>query len=1125
MVEFVCGGTFSTREQVMLGKIRAAAENGEDVLCIIPDQFSFEFDKKVYGFVGAKLFNSIKTAGFNRLSELLAKEYGGAGQSTDDHVRTVLMYKAVRSLAKSKTVRFYKRDLDKPVFISECKALIAELRESGVGPDMMSAAAERLGGALGGKLSDLSYIYSAYLNELEQREMTDSVSALSKACVQAREHGYFLGKTVFVDAFSGFTFDEYKLLEACISQCRSITVSLVIDEDCVRRYHAHPFYDTVRTRQRLSELADSHGKKTSTVVCDDAGSVSPELLFLSKNLYNYNKFVFNGEAGCVRTVSASDVFEEADFICSEIKRLMRESSHEYRDFAVVVRDMSQFASAMESAFERYEIPYFTDRGVSVETTSVVRYLIAVFKCLLTKEYSTDNIMKLIKSPLYPMEELEVNDLEQYCYIWDVDKSLWNSDFSAAGGLTEKQLARINMLRRSVIEPFDKFKAAIGAEPTAALISKALYDLFRDIKFTSQTYSVFHRANETDSENALEAARGFRQLWSSSLSAIKTIYDHVGDEPMSLRRYSDLFRVMLSGISVSKPPQKLDCVLLCQAGHSRTGFARTVFAAEVNDGVFPANVSSGDLITEHEKQLLEQTEGIYLGRSARAQFQMEKLTCYNALTLPTQNLYALYSQADLLGNSKRPSMLIAELEGMFGKGIHINASLLPVESFVANYRSAYYKYLETIASRDDVTETLRALLTLSEEYRERLAAHKDIHEDGHYSLPEKAADELFFNNGKLYISPTQLETYFKCPFSYFCKYGLSLRAPSKKTVGAANKGLLIHSMLEHLISDKSEKMGFGEAMLAMSDEELLQRVKEEVHAYIDEELGGDFAKPANFDHIVCQLEETSYEIALFVRDELGGSKFRPKLVEYKLNDAEKQFEIDAGNGKKLILGGTIDRADVYEDNGEMYVRVIDYKTGRKTSFKYSKLYHGLNLQMFVYLTGLLCSDGIFDKSNEHIRQAGVMYYIFGKPLKKKVVQSPDEEEDIELTKTKLLESFKPEGRTVDSENVLRAYNESSSYAYVPYKISKKTGIDEGGVTNAGFTALRTFAQNKIAQFGRDLSGGRISARPLDNTCTYCDYAGICGLINRDSAINTDDKVYDSLLREELSRIAKEGEHNE
>lgn len=1125
MIEFVCGGTYSTRELVMLEKIRAAAGNGEDVLCIIPDQFSFEFDKKVYDYVGARLFNSIRTAGFNRLSELLAKEYGGAGQSSDDHVRTVLMYKAVRALAKAKSVRFYKRELDKPAFIRECKALIAELRESGVTPEMMSAAAEKLRGALGGKLSDLSFIYSAYLNELEQREMTDSVSALSKACVQAREHGYFLGKTVFVDSFSGFTFDEYKLLESCIAQSRSVTVSLVIDEDCVRRYHAHPFYDTVRTRERLCELAEAHGKESRFVLCDDAQGVSPELLYLSKNLYNYSKAPYVGEAGAVHTVTASDVFEEADYICSEIKRLVREKSHRYSDIAVAVRDMSQFSSAMESAFERYEIPYFTDKGTNAETSSVVRYMIAVFRCLLTKEYSTDNIMKLIKSPLYPMEELEVNDLEQYCYIWDIDKSLWNSDFAAAGGLTPKQLARLNVLRRSVIEPFDKFKAAIGEEPTAALISKALYDLFRDIKFTSQTYSVFHRAGETDSENALEAARGFRQLWSSSLSAVKTIYDYVGDEPMSLRRYSDLFRIMLSGIKVSKPPQKLDCVLLCQAGHSRTGFARTVFAAEVNDGVFPANVSSGELITEHEKQLLEKEEGIYLGQSARAQFQSEKLTCYNALTLPIEKLYILYTRTDLLGNSKRPSVLVSEAEAMFGSGININASLLPAESYVANYRSAYYKYLESIASRDTVTETLRALLSMSDEYRGRLDANRDIHEDGHYSLPQKAAEKLFFNRGKLYISPTQLETYFKCPFSYFCKYGLSLRAPSKKTVSAANKGLLIHSMLEHIVSDRSEELGFAGALLAMSDEELLQRVKEEVKAYIDKELGGDYAKPADFDYIVHQLEDASYEIALFVRDELGGSKFRPKLVEYKLDDAEKQFEIDCGSGKKLILGGTIDRADVYEQDGEMYVRVIDYKTGSKTSFRYSKLYHGLNLQMFVYLTGLLESDGIFDKPKEHIHQAGVMYYIFGKPLKKKIAQSTNAYIDIDKTKEKLLESFKPEGRTVDSENVLRAYNESSSYAYVPYKISNKTGIDEGAVTNEGFTALRIFAKNKIVQFGCDLSGGRISARPLDNTCTNCDYAGICGLINRDSAINTDDKVYDALFREELSRIAKEGEHNE
>lgn len=53
------------------------------------------------------------------------------------------------------------------------------------------------------------------------------------------------------------------------------------------------------------------------------------------------------------------------------------------------------------------------------------------------------------------------------------------------------------------------------------------------------------------------------------------------------------------------------------------------------------------------------------------------------------------------------------------------------------------------------------------------------------------------------------------------------------------------------------------------------------------------------------------------------------------------------------GGRIDRVDIMEEpeNNRVYVKVIDYKTGN-TSFDLLALYHGLRLQLMVYLDGAL-----------------------------------------------------------------------------------------------------------------------------------------------------------------------------
>ena len=77
MVTVISGGSHSGRDKVFIDKIKSAVKNGEQVMVIIPDQFSFEYDKKLYEHLGAADFNVIQTAGFNRIAEFTEKLYGG----------------------------------------------------------------------------------------------------------------------------------------------------------------------------------------------------------------------------------------------------------------------------------------------------------------------------------------------------------------------------------------------------------------------------------------------------------------------------------------------------------------------------------------------------------------------------------------------------------------------------------------------------------------------------------------------------------------------------------------------------------------------------------------------------------------------------------------------------------------------------------------------------------------------------------------------------------------------------------------------------------------------------------------------------------------------------------------
>ena len=81
----------------------------------------------------------------------------------------------------------------------------------------------------------------------------------------------------------------------------------------------------------------------------------------------------------------------------------------------------------------------------------------------------------------------------------------------------------------------------------------------------------------------------------------------------------------------------------------------------------------------------------------------------------------------------------------------------------------------------------------------------------------------------------------------------------------------------------------------------------------------------------------------ITEQIRCGRFAPRGFEISFSAAE---HLDAvtftlGTGTKMKLTGRIDRTDVYEDDGHVYVKVMDYKTGRKT-FDVGEVYHGLSI---------------------------------------------------------------------------------------------------------------------------------------------------------------------------------------
>lgn len=70
-----------------------------------------------------------------------------------------------------------------------------------------------------------------------------------------------------------------------------------------------------------------------------------------------------------------------------------------------------------------------------------------------------------------------------------------------------------------------------------------------------------------------------------------------------------------------------------------------------------------------------------------------------------------------------------------------------------------------------------------------------------------------------------------------------------------------------------------------------------------------------------------------------------------------------------MGGKVDRVDGWLKDGKIYVRVVDYKTGRK-SFDLAEVRMGLDIQMLLYLFTLQKEGKAYFGQN--VEPAGVLY---------------------------------------------------------------------------------------------------------------------------------------------------------
>ena len=1076
MLQFVMGRAGSGKTEYLRRMLadRSLAGQGGTVM-IVPEQYTFETEKAMLRLAGPVRGNAIPVYSFTRLAEAVFRREGGAvGRRLSDGGRRILMASAIE--ACQDRLEVYASAAKGGRITDVMLTAVSEMKLCGIAPGDLQQASRELGGTgLGRKLSELSLLYDTY-NALVETSYLDSRDDLTRLAQALESSTFFRGCTVAVDSFEGFTAQELAVLTRILQKADQVVVALCTDG--LDRSGTGLFALVDRTRARLSAAAKENGVEVlPPVMLTGAPRFRNEnLKLMEAQLFSTSAPMTSEDGEGIAVFAARDTYEEAEYAAAEIRRLVTEEGYRYREISIICRSPERYAGCLDASLKKRDIPCFVSQPDRVDGEPVTRFVLGAFQAVQSG-YQTESLLELLKTGVSGFSTEEISALENYAYLWRLTGQDWRREFvrhprGFGQELTQEdsqELERLNGLRQRLMEPLERFSARTS-HATGAQLSQGVYLLLTAFGL-EETLPAYCRSLEEAGEPGL--AQKQLRVWDLLMETLDQMRAILGDRPLSRERYAQLLKEVIAGEDVSEIPQTVDQVLFGTAEQVRQSAPRAVFLLGCAQGEFPLSPRSSGVFSDAERKELIARQ-LPLGDPLEQKTMEERYLAYSVACAPSQRLYASWPRcAD--GEDKEPSELITALLGIFPTLRPLRD--LPDEYFANSQEAAFSRMAARFTAGDSASAALRQLFVGEPAYQGRVEALERAAGQRQQRVEDPALARGLFGE-RPFLSPTQVEVYHQCPFQYFCRYGLGAKERRHAEVDVLQYGTLMHYLFEKIFREPAQQRA------QWTPQQLEERVAALVEGYARENLGGLELLSGREKYRLSRLVQSACKLIRHVEEELAQSRFVPEKLEWGLGAGRDAPPLRIPTAKGTVtVGGTIDRVDVYTSpSGERYVRVIDYKTGKK-AFHLADALYGLNMQMLVYLAALV----------EHSPEApaGILYMPAAEPSVS--VERGAGEEKIKEEADKQL---KMSGVILSDQEIIQAMEAGARGKFIPASLNKDGSLGRYSSTldREGLQTVLAYVKRVVATMGEALLEGRVEAAPhLKNrsACRYCPYSPVCG----------------------------------
>lgn len=1095
MITFIYGVSGSGKSALLERNIAEDTAAGRRVYLVVPEQQTYIAERRYSEILPASAQLTFEAVNFTRLANIAFRRCGGLSYNyIDKGMKSLLMWRNLQEL--SPLLSEYGDAAASPVrsgsLTDMMLSVVGELQAAALTPSKLERAADKLprDSSLYARLRDISLIWASYSNLVSQ-SYDDAADDLTRLADILEAHDIFADRHIYIDSFTSFTAQEYRVIDLMMKQSASLTVTLGCDAPGSRRLH---FASIADASERLRRLADARGGFREVILDGTHRFRSADLALLEKYLWQTDAQIRQDEripAENVGIICAQNPYAEAEAAASYITEALR-GGMRCRDIAVIMRDAASWRGIVDAVFDKFGIPYFLSEHTDLSSKPLIKLLLSTLS-IKNNGWRQNDVISLLKTGLCGFSDRETDIFEEYCSTWSITGGRFTGgvwSMNPDGYVTTvsergRDILRVaNEVRERLTAPLLSLFAALDAAQDAADMCRAVYAYTEQLGVRAQLDALAARERSAGDERG---AADTLRLYSIYIDTLDKIASALADaEPDSVMLASAM-RIIFANANMGALPTRHDEVTIGSASLLRADSPRLVVVMGLCEGEFPADIGDSGIFSFTDRLRLGEL-GIPLSSDPGLRSSEEMFFVYRALTAASEHLLLSFSESGCDGTRRRMSPVIGQVLNILPSLEILRYDLTSPLTRIQTPETAL-EYLRSLGNTPEAA-VLRAMLEKHGKFADILPSLDIPVADSDCRVSSTTANAVFGEN--MTLSQSRLDGYVLCPFRYYCGYVLGLRESKPADFSYENAGVFIHYVMEGFMRRAVRDGGFDPDLTDARAESLADEI---IEGYIRELIPSDDERRSRMTFLITRLRRIALILIYNIMEEFRHSLFSPSFFELNVDGSAPEFSSPAvfdADGERITLRGVIDRVDLFRRGNDIFIRVIDYKTGSKV-YSPDELAEGTGLQLLLYLFALCRSaPDSFRKAlgcppDGRILPAGALYLSANLP-----VITIDRDISAEHIRSEAIKRIKRSGPVLDDDEILRAMNDGLDPDFLG--LPKRAGAKDNKMSSEDFERLCDRISGTLGRISAEMRSGQAAASPRRrggiSPCDNCGFSGVC-----------------------------------